>query len=183
MNSSDGLMTTTKMINAPLLNDIGEFNPSITEKAEDEALKRAKEYILILEDKINITKHCPKSLLYHNEDLWIKKGVSSNFDNHMGSFDGVYLSEFIGYPPTINSITDSCNNGFYRDDGLIIVDDCTPRKGDIIKKELHWLFNKFRFKFDIQTNFKIMDYLDVTFNLYNGTESLLGKKQPILMLY
>ena len=45
--------------------DIREFDPSITEKSVDEALKLAKEYIEISEDKINIIKHCRKSILYH----------------------------------------------------------------------------------------------------------------------
>ena len=31
--------------------------------------------------------------------------------------------------------------------------------------KLHRLFNKFRFKLDVQANLKINDYLDVTFNL------------------
>ena len=41
----------------------------------------------ISEGKMNIIKHCYKSLLYHNEELWVKKGVSGNFDNPMGSYD------------------------------------------------------------------------------------------------
>ena len=46
------------------------------------------------------------------------------------------LSKFIGsllfYK--LYCIIDPCNHGLYHDDGLIIVDDCTPRKGDIRKK-------------------------------------------------
>ena len=49
----------------------------------------------------------------------------------------------------------------------------------MIRKELDWLFNKFRFKFDIQTNLKITDYLDVTLNLYNGTKSPFRKNNYI----
>ena len=37
------------------------------------------------------------------------------------------------------------------------------------------LFNKFGFKLDIQANLKITDYLDVTFNLYNGMVSSFRK--------
>ena len=48
---------------------------SIMEKTVDEALNLAKEYIVIPEDKINIVKHCCKLLLYHDEDLWIKRVV------------------------------------------------------------------------------------------------------------
>ena len=56
------------------------------------------------------------------------------------------LSEFIGCLLLYNF------NSIIRDDGLIIVDNCTPRKGDITRKKLHRLFNKFGFKLDIQTN-------------------------------
>ena len=92
---------------------------------------------MISEDKINIIKHCRKSKLYHNVELWIKKGVSSNFDNLIGSFDGAQLFEFIGcLLLNFNSIIDPCNHGLHGDDGLIIVDNCTPRNCDIIKKEI-----------------------------------------------
>ena len=60
--------------------DIKEFYPSITEKTTKEVLNLAWEYMLIPENKINIIKHCRKSLLYNKEDLWIKRGVSGNFD-------------------------------------------------------------------------------------------------------
>ena len=66
-----------------------------TEKSIDETLKLAKEYIVISVDKINIIKYCRKSILYHNEELWIKKGVSGNFENLMSSFDRAKLSEII----------------------------------------------------------------------------------------
>ena len=66
--------------------DIREFYPSIMKKTVDGALNLAEEYILIPRDEINIIKPCCKLLLYHNEDLWIKKGVS-NFGSLMGSFD------------------------------------------------------------------------------------------------
>ena len=70
--------------------DIKVFYSCITEKAIDEALNLAKECIVISEDNINIIKHCGKSILYHNEELWIKKGVSGNFDNPMGSLNALH---------------------------------------------------------------------------------------------
>ena len=51
--------------------------------------------MLILEDKIKIIKHCRKSLLYYNEGVWIKKGVSGNFNNPMGEFDGSKICELV----------------------------------------------------------------------------------------
>ena len=69
----------------------------------------------------------------------------------MGSFNRAKLFEFIGclWLYNLNSTIDPCNYGFYCNDGLIIIDDCIPRKGNMIKKKLLWLFNKFGFKLDI----------------------------------
>ena len=61
----------------------------------EKVICKAKEYIVISEDKINI-KHCRKLILYHNEELWIKKGVSDNFDNPMSSFDGLRFPKLLG---------------------------------------------------------------------------------------
>ena len=49
--------------------DIRELYPSNLEKAIDEVLKLDKKYILISKGKINIIKHCCKSLLNYNEEL------------------------------------------------------------------------------------------------------------------
>lgn len=89
--------------------------------------------------------HCHKSLLYHNETLWIKKVASGNSDNPKRAYDGAELWELIGclLLNNINKFIDPSNHGLYQDDGLIIVDNCTPRKGDVIWKKLYWLFNKF----------------------------------------
>ena len=166
--------------------DIKEFYPSITEKAVKEALKLAKEYTWISEDKMNIIKYCRMSLLYHNEELWIKKGVSGNFHNPLDSYDSAEMLELVVclLLNKLNDIIDPGCHGVYRDDGLIIIDNCTPRKGDIIRKKRHWIFNKFGFKLDIQANLKITDYLDVTFNLYDGTVSpFIKKKRSIRMLH
>ena len=77
--------------------DIRKFFSSITEKSVNEALKLAKGYTVISEDEIIIINYCHKSILYHNEILWIKKGVSGNIDYPMGSLDGALLNEFIAY--------------------------------------------------------------------------------------
>ena len=63
---------------------------------------------MISEDKTNIIKHYCKSILYHNEELWMKKGVSGNFDNPMGSFNRAKFSELWGdycYITLIASLT------------------------------------------------------------------------------
>ena len=95
----------------------------------------------------------------------------------MGSYDLAKILELVGclLLYKLNDIINPGCHGLYQGDRLIIIDNCTPRKGDIIRKKLHGLFDKFRFKLDIQANLKITDYLDVTFNLYNGTVSPFSK--------
>ena len=97
----------------------------------------------------------------------------------MGSFDSAKISELVGclLLYKLNDIIDPCCHGVYRDDGLIIIDNCISRKGDIIRKKLHGLFNKFGFKLDIQANLKMTDDFDVTFNLYDVTVSPFRKKK------
>ncbi len=99
----------------------------------------------------------------------------------MCSSNRAKLSEFIGCFLLYNfkNIFDLCNHGLCRYDGLIIMDDFMPRKGDIIRKKLHCLFNKFGFKLDIKSNLKVTDYLHITFNLYNGTVAPFRKNNQV----
>ena len=76
--------------------DIKDFYPSITEKTLDRALDLAKEYMVIPLDKVEIIKHCRKTLLYYEDSIWIKKRRGWKFRrfNMMGqifvSSSGVY---------------------------------------------------------------------------------------------
>ena len=53
--------------------DIKDFYPSITERTLDRALDLAKEYMVIPLDKVEIIKHCRKTLLYYEDSAWIKE--------------------------------------------------------------------------------------------------------------
>ena len=76
---------------------------------------------------------------------------------------------------SINKIMDPSSH-----DGLIIVDKRTPKKCDDIRKRLYKLFDEFGFRLDITTDLKIIDYLDVTLNLYSGTVSPFRKRNQDL---
>ena len=55
--------------------------------------------------------------------------------------------------------------GLYRDDGLIILKHESGPVSDQLKKKLIQIFNDIGFKIDIRVMLKIVDFLDVTFNL------------------
>ena len=63
-----------------------------------------------------------------------------------------YMSLWVACYTISTTLFIPSNHDLYEDNRLIIVENCTARKGDIIRKRLHWLFDKFGFKLDIQTN-------------------------------
>ena len=47
-------------------------------------------------DKVEIIKHCRKTLLYYEDSVWIKKGEGGNFDVSIGAYDGAEICELVG---------------------------------------------------------------------------------------
>ena len=59
--------------------------------------------------------------------------------------------------------------GLYRDDGLMIQKYISGQQIDQLRKKVIKIFKKIGFKIDIETNLKIVDFLDITLNLINGS--------------
>ena len=57
----------------------------------------------------------------------------------------------------------------YRDDGLVLSRNTSKEITDRIQKYIIEIFKKAGFKIEIKTNLHIVDFLDVTFNLLDGT--------------
>ena len=64
--------------------------------------------------------------------------------------------------------------GLYRDDRLVIFENISRPK-QLIRKHITRHFKNHRLKITIQTNLKIVNYLNVTFNLTNGSYYLYRK--------
>ena len=151
--------------------DIVEFYPSISENILDNAINFAKQYTDISDENLRIIKHCRKSLLYNNYEPWKKKDTDSCFDVTMGSYDGAEVCELVGIYllSLLANIIDKNNSGLYRDDGLIFLRNVNGQKMDRVRKNVIKIFKEVGFKIEIQTHLKIVNFLDVTFNLANGT--------------
>ena len=89
----------------------------------------------------------------------------------MGTFDGADVCEavrnFLLYQLSKNY--NKKHIGLYRDDGLAIFKNVSGSKAEKIKKEIQKLFKDNQLNITIQSNLKIVNYLDVTFNLSNAT--------------
>ena len=150
--------------------DIENFYPSISEKLLGDALKFAKEKVKIKKIDFDTIMHARKSLLYKKGEPWIKK-TSGIFDVTMGAYDGAEICELVGIY-LLNILSTRCekeNIGLYRDDGLAVFKNLSGPQSERIKKEFQKVFNENGLKIVIKCNLKVVDYLDATFNLNDGS--------------
>ena len=149
---------------------IKDFYPSISEKLLTNALNFAKEITDISREDMQIMYHDRKSLSFSNEKPWMKREGNLS-DVTMGAYDGAEVSELIGIF-MLNKISEKYNKndtGLYRDDGLAVFKNISGPESERIKKNFQSLFRKYGLEIITECNKKVVDYLDVTFNLKDGT--------------
>ena len=73
--------------------------------------------------------------------------------------------------------------GLYRDDGLVILRNINGQEIYSTRKNIIKIFKDVRFSTDIETNSKVVNFLDITFNLNNGTYKPYKKpNDPLLYI-
>ena len=151
--------------------DVVDFYPSISKKLLQRALNFAKNMIVIDNAEIDIIMNARKSLLFYNNEAWMKKDGEGLFDVTQGSYDGAEICELVGLYmlSKVNSHFGKDNIGLYRDDGLSIMRRKSNRQVENTSKFLHRVFKENGLKITIVTNLKVTDFLDVTLNLNNGS--------------
>ena len=149
-----------------ILFDICEFYPSITLELLTEAIEFAENFVTISDEEKEIILQAKQSLLYDKNTPWVKKN-NPTFDVGMGSFDSAECCDLVGLFLLSKLSNLNINLGLYRDDGLG-VSASTPRQIDKTKKEMCKIFESYNLRITIDVNHKIVDFLDVTFNLESG---------------
>ena len=76
--------------------------------------------------EVGITQHSRKSLLFSDDQAWMKKEGSGLFDVAMGSYDGAEVCELVGMfaLSQLPKRYKRCDIGLYRDDGLAVFRGC-----------------------------------------------------------
>ena len=100
----------------------------------------------------------------------------------MGAYDatevlfceGIFLLYLLGRQCNTKNI------GLYRDDGLSIFKNCSGPQLEKIKKQLQKVFKNNGLDVIIECNMKVVNYLDVTFNLDDGTYRPYQKPDNII---
>ena len=153
-----------------VLFDIKEFYPSITENLLKKALTFAEAHTHLSDDDKAIIHHARKSLLFNDQQTWIKRD-SGLFDVTMGAYDGAEVCELVGnyLLYELSKLYEKKDIGLYRDDGLAVFKNKSGPESEKIKKSIQAIFRENELKITIQCNLKIVDYLDVTFNLTDSS--------------
>ena len=122
--------------------------------------------------------HSRKSLLFDQGTAWMKNNNDGLFDVTMGSYNGAEVCKLVRLY-TLDQLGRQYNKeniGLYRDDGLAVFENVTGPQAERIRKDIHKFFAGLGLKIVIKTNLKIVDFLDVTFDL--SKETYFPYKKP-----
>ena len=122
-------------------------------------------------DQLAIIMQSRKTLLFYDNDPWVKKTGDEGFDVTMGCNDGAEICETVGIYmlSRLNNIMKRDNIGLYRDDGLGICQNMSKTEIERMKKSIVKIFKDSGLSITIKCNLKSVDFLDVTFDLKNNT--------------
>ena len=100
----------------------------------------------------------------------------------MGSFDGAEVCELVGVYILcfLAKLIKKEDCSLYRDDGLLIFRNVNREQIDRMRKNIIKTFKDIAFAIDVETNLKIVGFLDTTFNLNNGTYRPYKKPNNLL---
>ena len=145
---------------------IAKFYPIIYETILRTAIRFAEDHVEITDEEKRMIFHCQKSLLFYKNEPWKRKDSDSCFEVIMGTYDSAELWEFIGIyllsQLCIIISKNICER--YRDDGLMIQKYINGQQIEQLFQKIIKIFKEIGFKVDIETNLKIVNFLDMTFN-------------------
>ena len=88
----------------------------------------------------------------------------------MGSYDGAGVCKLVGtfiYQDWETSLAKK-NTGLFRDDRLKVLRNMNARRADKMRTIIIKIFKEVGYQLEIKTNFKKVEFLEVTLNLITG---------------
>ena len=110
-----------------------------------------------------------KTLLFNNNEPWVKKTGEENFEVLMGCYDGTEVSELVGtyILNKLKNVANKGNIGLYCDDGLGIFQNIPKTEIERKKKQIVKVFKDCGLFITRKCNLKSIGFLDVIFDLVN----------------
>ena len=159
--------------------DIVSFYPSISEHLLRRAITWASSLTTITEEDIEIIFACKESVLYSSSSPWVKR-EGEEFDITMGSYDGAETTDLVGLFLLHQLKHLPVNLGLYRDDGLA-VSALTNRLTEKLWQQIKRVYEDNGLKVTAEVNKKVVDFLDVTFDLNTGRHKPFMKANTTLL--
>ena len=131
------------------------------------AIDLSKQHSEVSQKMIDTIVNARKSFLFDNGEAWVKKNIETHFDVTEGSFDGAEVCELVGLY-MLNKLKNIVSNGSvgcYRDDGLAVVQNCSARLVDKLRKDIIKCFKDENLQITIEINLVKTDFLDVYLDL------------------
>ena len=163
--------------------DIQQFYPKIGQKLLKDSISWARNYVQISAEEEEILMHCRKSFLFFNGEIFVKK-ENPEFSVEQGSLDSAEISELVGQfiLSQMSEIIPKEQHGIYRDDSLMVL-KTTGRGCTKMGERLEKLFKeKFCLKITFEANLTVVNFLDVTMSLVDGSYRPY-RKDDLIPLY
>ena len=121
----------------------------------------------ITQQQLDVILHTRKSSLFSKDKSKENTINESLFDIIMGRYDGAKICELLGLYilSILGKVYGIQNVGLYQDDGLACLHKISGPVSDKTRKDI---IRTFWENFGLNTNLKIVNFLDVTFNLCTG---------------
>ena len=136
--------------------DIESFYPSVTQKLLDKSIQYATEITTISNEELDIIMQSRKTLLFHNQEPWVKRDGDEDFDVPMGCCDEAEICELTGsylfYQ--LSNIFDKESVGLYTDDGLGVLKSLSGPEMERKEKAIVKLFKDCGLRKTIQANLR-----------------------------
>ena len=118
-----------------------------------------------------VLEGCQNGLSYRTDNsdcsIWQKRDATQAFDVSMGAYDGAEICELVGLYALakLKGRINTSSIGLYRDDGLATLTRASGSRADRARKELINVFKDLGLQITVETNLKVVHYLDVTLDL------------------
>ena len=112
--------------------------------------------------------HSQKTLLFHENEQWVKQKGNKNFDVPMGCLDRAEICDLTGIYilSKIKSVFENQNDvGLYRDNGLGILWNLSDPQIERVRKEIIKIFKECGLSI---TNLKVVQFLDIELDVMNN---------------
>ena len=140
---------------------------SISKRLLEETLDWMSTITNIDQQTQDILFQARNTFLFYQGEIYVKKN-NPEFDVPQGGFDSAEVSEMVGLY-ILHCLRDlPVTAAIYRDDGCVL-SRLTPFETERVKKRICEIFTGLGLRVKISANQKIIDFLDVTLNLTDGT--------------